>query len=78
LHARKAQSGDGRQRTHQQRLANARGAFEQHVPAGHQGDQHQVDDALLTHDGTANGCARCFQRFPQPVEVGNCSVKLRL
>ena len=41
------------ERAHEQRLAQARHAFEQHVAAGDHGDDRMLDDLLLADDDLA-------------------------
>ena len=43
-----------RKRPQQRGLAQAGNAFEQHVSAGQQTDEHAVDDVLLSHDDLSN------------------------
>ena len=50
LDAREGAVERARQRAHQQRLAEAGHAFEQHVPAGEQRGQRLLDDVVLAHD----------------------------
>ena len=54
LNARILQRNGLRQRAHQQRLAHARNAFEQHVSARQQSDQHAFDHFALPHDRLGN------------------------
>jgi hypothetical protein len=61
LDAREAQVEARGEGAHEQRLAQARRAFQQHVPSGEQPDQHVVDDRALADDHLAD-------RPSQPVE----------
>ncbi len=52
-----------RQRAHQQRLAEARHAFDQHVPRGHERHEHLLDDGVLTHHRLADGALQPLQQL---------------
>ena len=58
------------QRPHQQRLAQAGHAFEQHVAAGDQGGQRALDDLLLADDHLADLVAQRLEVGAELVELG--------
>jgi hypothetical protein len=57
-------------RPHQERLAEPRHAFEQHVPAGNEGRQRPLHDVVLADDHLPDLRAELQEVGPEPVEVG--------
>src|SRR5690606_22089064 len=57
------------ERAHEHRLAEARHAFEEDVPAGQQRDHHSTDYGLLADDHPANVALEQAGCLPQIVDV---------
>ena len=70
LHAPELQLQRLAERAHQQRLAQARHAFEQAVAAGEQADQQLLDDGVLADDGLGDRGAQGAELGELGLDVG--------
>jgi hypothetical protein len=70
LHAAEVEVERLAERAHQQRLAQPRHPFEQHVPAGKQRDQQLLDDLGLADDGARDRSAQCIELRQTRLQIG--------
>jgi hypothetical protein len=68
LHAAEGELGGVGERAHQARLAQARGALDQHVPAGERRHEQVLDQHALTEHHPRDGVAQARERFGEAAD----------
>jgi hypothetical protein len=70
LDTRRAESGCGRERPDQQRLADAGNSLQKNVPFADERNQQLIDDGAVPHDGLCDLVTRAAERVQQLLKRG--------